>query len=50
MEFNTLFEAMLFGESCTYILMGVTLLVHVGFFCFISGRDKPSSPAGHKEH
>jgi len=42
MEFHTLYEFMVYTKSLTYILMGVTLILFVGFFRFITARDKKS--------
>lgn len=36
----TLHEFMLHTKNWTYILMGVTLLVYVGYWFFLTGRDE----------
>lgn len=42
MEFNTLYEFMVATKTCTYGLMGLTLLGLFGFYRFLTGRDKVS--------
>lgn len=39
-EYATLYEFMVHTKCVTYILMGVTLAALLGFWRFLSGRDK----------
>ena len=40
--FYTLYEFMVYTKGVTYLLMGLTLLLFVGFFRFLTARDKKS--------
>ena len=42
MEFHTLYEFMIYTKSLTYILMGVTLVLFLGFYRFLTARDQRS--------
>lgn len=42
MEFNTLYEFMVYTKCWTYVLMGLTLLGLFGFYRFLTGRDQVS--------
>ena len=38
--FHTLYDFMVYTKSWTYVMMGVTLLFMLGFYLFLTGRDK----------
>ncbi|MBO4317377.1 MAG: hypothetical protein J5855_03750 [Mailhella sp.] len=40
--FYTLYQFMVYTKSITYLLMGLTLILFVGFFRFLTARDKQS--------
>ncbi len=42
MEFHTLYDFMITTKSLTYILMGVSLVIFLGFFRFLTARDTRS--------
>ena len=42
MEFHTLYEFMVYTKSLTYILMGVSLVLFLCFFRFLTARDRRS--------
>ncbi len=39
-EFHTLQEYLLYTESLVFIIMGLSLLLFLGFWTFLTGRDK----------
>lgn len=41
-KFTTLYDFMVYTKSWTYLLMGVTLFGLLGFWLFLTGRDKKS--------
>jgi len=40
--FYTLYDFMVYTKCFTYIMMGVTLLTMLGFYLFLTARDKQS--------
>ena len=42
MEFPTLYSFMVYTKSWTYILMGLSLILILGFYRFLTARDKIS--------
>ncbi len=40
MEFHTLYEFMIYTKDHTYLLMGLTLLLFLGFYRFLTARDQ----------
>lgn len=42
MQFHTLYEFMVYTKSLTYLLMGLTLILFVAFFRFLTSRDRQS--------
>ena len=42
MEFHTLYEFMVHTKGVAYLLMGLTLVLFVGFFRFLTARDQRS--------
>ena len=42
MEFHILYEFMIYTKSLTYILMGVSLVLFLCFFRFLTARDRRS--------